>query len=292
MDQKHKFQLIVFDGDFSLPSIDPESIKSILYTAVAGVPVEVRLFNNLKNCTLYTAPTFVHKNLKFKTFSDIVLYLKTLHFNLDRNLTPKEASESLALTNLVQSKLRPLLEYYYWIDVRNTFELTNIWFMRSLPIPFNYIYTRRFRDRAVDLLESLHPTETNFDLIKEYVQRAATECLSNLATRLGNEDYFYGNSPTTIDVLVYSYIAPLLKVPFPSNEIKNVLSMWPNLANLIKRIDDQYFPNLPKGSKYIKIEEKVKTSDDEVSYMAILILTVSATSLVLGFAYSRGYLSQ
>ncbi|XP_050498243.1 metaxin-3 [Diabrotica virgifera virgifera] len=292
MDQKHKFQLIVFDGDFSLPSIDPESIKSILYTAVAGVPVEVRLFNNFKNCTLYTAPTFIHKNLKFKTFSDLVLYLKTLHFNLDENLTPKEASESLALTNLVQSKLRPLLEYYYWADVRNTFELTNIWFMRSLPIPFNYIYTRRFRDRAVDLLESLHPTETNFDLIKEYVQRAATECLSNLSTRLGNENYFYGNSPTTIDVLVYSYIAPLLKVPFPSNEIKNVLSMWPNLANLVKRIDDQYFPNLPKGSKYIKIEEKVKTSDDEVSYMAILILTVSATSLVFGFAYSRGYLSQ
>lgn len=292
MEQTIKFQLVVFEGDFSLPSVDPESIKSILYTTAAGVPIEVKLFNNIKHCTIFSAPSLLHKNVQFKSFSDVVLYLKTLNYYLDANLTPKEASESLALTTLVQSKLRPIVEYNYWVDVRNVHELTNVWFMRSLPMPFNYIYTRKYRDRAADLIETLHPAETNSDFIKEFLQRAATDCLSNLSARLGNGDYFYGDSPTTLDVTVYSYIAPLLKIPFPSNEMKNVITMWPNLINLVKRIDSKYFSNLPKGSKYIKLEEKVKTADDEVSYIAILILTLSATSLVLGFAYTRGFLSQ
>ncbi|CAH1154681.1 unnamed protein product [Phaedon cochleariae] len=291
MNVQDKFQLVVYDGDFHLPSLDVECLKSILYTTIAAVPVQVRVLNSVKQCAFHSAPSFVHKNLQFRTFNDAVLYLRTLNYNLDSKLTAKQSSECLAITNLVLSKLKPVLEFCYWLDQRNCEEFTNIWFMKALPFPFNFVHTRRFRERALDLIETLHPTETNLDCIKEHLQMTATDCLSHLSTRLGSSDYFYGSSPTSLDVVVYSYVAPLMKIPFPSNEFAGVLSMWPNLTSFVKRIDAAYFPNLPRGSKYLKLEEKPKTSDDEVSYVAILILTVSATSLALGFAFSRGFIT-
>ncbi|KAG5892755.1 hypothetical protein JTB14_027019 [Gonioctena quinquepunctata] len=291
MSVQDKFQLLVYDGDFSLPSFDIECIKSIVYTTIAGVPVQMRLLDNVKQCTFNSAPSFIHKNLRFRSFNESVLYLRTLNYNLDSKLNAKQSSETLAITNFVLSKLKPVLEFYYWVDQRNCEEFTNVWFMKALPFPFNYVHTRRFKEKALALIETLYPTETNLDVIKEFLQRTALESLSNLSARLGTSDYFYGDVPTTLDVLVYSYIAPLLKLPFPSNELSTLLSMWPNLTNLVKRIDAKYFPSIPKGPKYLRLEEKVKTCDDEVSYIAILILTLSATTLALGFAFNRGIIS-
>nr|XP_023021006.1 metaxin-3 [Leptinotarsa decemlineata] len=291
MSVQDKFQLVVYDGDFSLPSVDIECLKSIVYTTIAGVPVQVRLLDSVKQCTFYSAPSFVHKNLQFKSFNESVLYLRTLNYNLDGNLTAKQCSETLAITNLVLSKLKPVLEFYYWVDQRNSEEFTSVWFMKALPFPFNYLHTRRFKEKSLALIESLYPTETNLDVIKEFLQRAALECLSSLSTRLGNSDYFHGTDPTSLDIIVYSYVSPFMKLPFPSNDILTILTMWPNLKNLVKRIDAKYFRNLPRGPKYLRVEEKVKTSDEEVSYVAILILTLSATTLALGFAFNRGLFS-
>ncbi|KAJ8915221.1 hypothetical protein NQ315_015444 [Exocentrus adspersus] len=291
MSQQEKFQLYVYDGDYSLPSLDVECTKSILYTAVAGVPVQVKLLNSLKHCLLYSAPTFVHKNLAFKSFGEIVLYLRTLNYNIDNKLSANQCSESLALTNLVQAKLKPVAEFAYWLDQRNCDEFTNVWFMKALPIPFNYIHTRRFRDKAVGLMETIYPVECNLEVLKEFINRMATDCLSTLSTKLGTNDYFFGVTPSTLDVIAYAYLAPLMKLPFPSTEINSIINMWPNLVNFVKRIDTDYFADLPKQPKYLKQPEKTTSSDDDVSYVAILILTVSATSLIIGFAFSRGILS-
>lgn len=291
MSVSDKFQLIVYESDYGLPSFDIECTKSILYAFISKLPVEVKLLNNLKLCTFYHSPTFLHKNLKFTSFSEFVLYLRTLNYNPDSILSAKQCSETLALTNYVLFKLKPLLEFIYWGDSRNCDELTNVWFTRAVPFPFNYVHTNKLKEKTLTYIETMYPKETNMDIVKEYVARGAAECFSVLSTRLGNNEYFFGNTPTSVDVIVYSYIAPLMKVPFPSSELCNVISTFPNLQNFVKNIDNKYFSDLPKNTKYIKQEDISKTSDEDVSYIAIVILTVSATSLMLGFAVTRGLLS-
>lgn len=291
MSVSDQFQLIVYDGDFGLPSFDVDCIKSILYALISELPVQVKVIDNMKLCTFYNSPTFIHKNIKFTSFNETALYLRTLSYNLDSKLSAKQCSETLALTNYVLYKLKPLLEFVYWIDPRNCDEVTNVWFAKAMPFPFNYVHTKRLKDKAMALIESTYPKEANMNLVREYVSKEASECFSVLSTRLGNNDFFFGLTPTSLDVIVYSYIAPLLKVPFPSSDLSNLASTWPNLQNFVKRIDSKYFADLPKQSKYIKQEEKTKTSDEDVSYVAIVILTVSATSLMLGFAVTRGLIS-
>lgn len=66
--------------------------------------------------------------------------------------------------------------------------------------------------------------------------------------------------------------------------------MWPNLTEFAKRIDAKYFPDVKQQVKYLQSETNNKQNEDEVSYLAVFILTVSAASLVIGFAVKRGLL--
>ncbi|CAH1989706.1 unnamed protein product [Acanthoscelides obtectus] len=290
MGSDEKFKLVAYESDFSMPSMNVECTKSIVYTAAVKVSVQLKPLNSIKQCLFYSEPCFIHGNLRFKSFADTVLYLRTLNFNLDSNLDKKQCCESLALCNLVQSKLKPVIEFVYWVDPRNCEEFTNVWYMRALPLPFNYWHMRRLKQKAELLIETLYPTESNLEIVREFLNKTAVECLSSLSTRLGKSEYFYGSLPSTLDVVVYSHIAPLVKVPFPSNEISNLVTMWPNLVDLVKRIDAAYFRELPKDSKYFKEVQRVKSNDDDVSYVAVLLLTISAASLVVGFAINRGYI--
>lgn len=286
-----EFQLILYESDLGLPSFDIESTKLLLYALISKLPVRVKLLNNLKQCTFYSSPTFVHKNVKFTSFADTVLYLRTLNYNIDSELNAKQCSELLALTNYVLYKLKPLLEFMYWVDLRNREEMTNIWFMKSVPFPFNYYHIRRHTQKAANLMECTFCVATHMDVAREYLHKGAAECLLVLSKRLGNFEYFYGSRPTSLDVLVYSYLEPLVKLSFPSGDSSNIISLWPNLHKFVRRIDSKYFSGIPMHSKFIKYQNKCKTSDEDVSYVAILILSVSATSLMLGFAISRGLIS-
>ena len=51
-------------------------------------------------------------------------------------------------------------------------------------------------------------------MVEAAVYKRAEECLSVLARRLGDEPYFFGKSPSSLDALMYGYLAPLLKARF------------------------------------------------------------------------------
>lgn len=273
--QKDKLTLNIYDGDYGLASLDIDCLQTILYATIAGAPVKVNYVNNLKNCLLRTAPSLQHGSITLRTFDDIVLYLRTLNFNIDHELSAKQCSETFAVVSLVSSELRPVIDFVYWIDQRNVDEFTNVWHMKALPIPFNYAYNRRSRKRAHTFIETIYPHDNDMEIVKEFISTKATQCLGALSVRLGSGDYFYGSKPTTLDVVVYSHVAPLLKLPFPSNQISSLLAMWPNLAQFVKRIDAKYFPNLSPEPKYIKKVDTSKTNnDDEVSYLAMFIFTL------------------
>ncbi|XP_066245079.1 metaxin-1 [Euwallacea similis] len=287
-----KFTLYVYDGDYGLPSLNVECTKTLLFFLIAKVPVQIKTLNNLKLCMFHSGSYFVHKNVCLKSFHESVLYLNTLNYNLDMNLSPKQRSESLALKTLVQAKLRTVLEYVLWLEHRNCEEFTQLWYAKALPFPFNNILIKRLKENALDLIESQYSSDYySLETIKDNITMLVTECLSSLSARLSNLNYFYGDSPTSLDIIVYSYLAPLMKLPFPSNSINSLVALWPNLVNFVKRIDVKYLPDLPKEPKYIKNEDKTKTSDDEVSYVAISILTISAVTLMFGFAMSKGFIS-
>lgn len=70
---------------------------------------------------------------------------------------------------------------------------------------------------------------------------AAEKCLTALSIRLGDSDFFFGNHPTSLDAVVYAYLAPLMKAPFPSNVLQNHAKACVNLLKFVNRISNRYF---------------------------------------------------
>lgn len=289
MSEINTFTLYVYDGDYGLPSMNTECIQFILYLAMCNVPMQIKVLNNIKHCSLYSVPCLIHNNLSFKTFSEKVSYLKRLGYNLDANLTIKDRSEALAITKLVQSNLKVALEYVFWMDLINYDGFTRVWFAKALPILFNFIHIKRLKEIAVNLIESSYPDDYSTEKLTENIIVTVTESLEFLSSRLGNSKCFYGDQPCTVDVLVYSYLAPFLKVPFPSNRISSLVSSSPNLVRFIQRIDQAYFSKLPKGPKYFK-HPQILREDEGTSYLAIFIISISTIS-ILSYAIRQGLMT-
>ena len=62
-----------------------------------------------------------------------------------------------------------------------------------------------------------------------------------LARRLGDDLYFFGKSPSSLDALVYGHLAPLLKAPLPNPTLQNHLKACVNLVSFVVRITQNYF---------------------------------------------------
>ena len=80
------------------------------------------------------------------------------------------------------------------------------------------------------------------------VYRQAEECLALLATKLGDKEFFFGQSPSSLDAVVFAHLAPLLKAPLPSAALQNHLKACTNLTRFVGRILQRYFPKEIQGT--------------------------------------------
>ena len=120
-----------------------------------------------------------------------------------------------------------------------------------------YIYLQQliqFQNITARIIEQNYFTKCiiNHSIWILQVFREAERCLNTLSVRLGDEDFFFGSHPTSLDATVYAYLAPLLKVPFPSPALQNHLKSTSNLVKFVVRITQRYFPYSIQGMYYQK----------------------------------------
>ena len=53
--------------------------------------------------------------------------------------------------------------------------------------------------------------------------------------------------PSSLDALVFGYLAPILKAPLPSNQLQNHLRQCDNLCTLVNQILQRFFPPTREG---------------------------------------------
>ncbi|XP_014470676.1 PREDICTED: metaxin-1-like [Dinoponera quadriceps] len=123
------------------------------------------------------------------------------------------------------------------------------------------------------------------------VYSEAQKCLTLLSTRLGDRDFFYGQQPSKIDAIIYSYLAPLLKAPLPNPVLQNHLKACTNLVKYVSRISQRYFKNEYQNYEKHQAEEKAarlkRDTDNEFpnkrrnQFFAAFIATLAMTAYAL-----------
>ncbi|XP_020041433.1 metaxin-3 isoform X2 [Castor canadensis] len=78
-------------------------------------------------------------------------------------------------------------------------------------------------------------------LLPAVIYRDAKECLNLLSNRLGTSQFFFGDTPSTLDAYVFGFLAPLYKVRFPKVLLQEHLKQLSNLCRFCDEILHSYF---------------------------------------------------
>ncbi|KAK3924366.1 Metaxin-1 [Frankliniella fusca] len=272
----------VWAGKWDLPSVDQQCLQIMAYAKFCGAPIKVNVTNNPFWSPSGSLPVFRHGKDKITSFQSMISFLESKKYSADLKLTPLQKSECYAINKLLEGKLHPAILYTWWVDETNYIELTRPWYASVLPLPFNYYYPGRYERDAKKYVETMFIEDEDQSVIETHLLSDAEKCLTSLSVRLGDENYFFGKSPTSLDAIVYSYLAPLVKVPFQQCALQNHLKACPNLMAFVGRISRGYFPVLSDASKNINLE---KAKEVELRNKRLR----NAFSLLFAFASMTGF---
>ena len=217
----------IWPSDWGIASIDPHCLQLMAYAKFSGAPITFHESANPFWTPKSNLPVFrTNEGLELPTFVSVVNHLKSLNYSADYNLTPKQQAEVAAITQLMEEKLYPALLYVFWIDLNNHSQLTCPWFAKQMTFPLNMYYPSKYRNHAESVMEGRFGIQFNDapdvrSVIETAVHKNAEECLNMLAERLGEENFLFGQGPSSADALLYGYLAPLLKAPFPNPTLQN-----------------------------------------------------------------------
>ncbi|XP_021923192.1 metaxin-1 isoform X2 [Zootermopsis nevadensis] len=264
------------------------------YAKFSGVPLQTCVTNNPFWTPNGRLPVFKHGKQVLSSLPEISAYLKQKNFSADFGLTQKQCADAAAYTQLLKEKLHLALQYVWWLDTKNYTELIRPWYAKALPFPYNYYYPGKYEQEAKKHLEALYDQDDDPLTIESSVYGEAEKCLTVLSVRLGDQEFFFGSHPTSLDATVYAFLAPLLKVPFPSPALQNYLKACTNLVKFVVRITQRYFPYAIQEYEAKKSAESGAQgkSDPESDFpnrrRYQIVAGIFATAAMTGYALSTG----
>ncbi|NWW26035.1 MTX1 protein, partial [Falcunculus frontatus] len=122
--------------------------------------------------------------------------------------------------------------------------------------------------------------------------REARECLTLLSQRLGSQKFFFGDSPASLDALVFSRLAPLLKAKLPNGKLQQHLKSLQNLCNYCTSILSLYFPW--DGGESHPLPHPVdlgEAEEDPHKRRNQLLSVLVGLAAMLGYAFLSGIVS-
>ncbi|XP_039608227.1 metaxin-1-like [Polypterus senegalus] len=242
-------ELYCWKGDWDLPSVDPDCLTVLAYARFSGAPLKVHKITNP-----WKSPTGGLPALKTKDDGYIsqphkmIIHFRKQKYNADYDLSAKEGADTLAFICLMEEKFLPALIYTLWVDSKNYVDVTRRWYAENIPFPLNFFLPNRMHSSFLDrlrLIKGDNGLEPGEEAEKE-LYRDAVECMTLLSQRLGNQTFFFGQSPSSLDAHVFGLLAPLLKMKLPSNKLQQHLKSLDNLCHFCSNILTLYFP--PEGA--------------------------------------------
>ncbi len=149
------------------------------------------------------------------------------------HLTPFMAAESTAFATLVTSRLDPARMYELFVDDANYADVCRALSPADSSWPLNRLVPFL---RRREICQSLAGKDVEALLFDAGIVVAA------LSTRLGDRSkYFYGDTPSVLDAIVFGQLAVALLVPLTRPRLRTLVAGYPNLMQFVDRIRMEYF---------------------------------------------------
>ncbi|KAB7496156.1 Metaxin-1 [Armadillidium nasatum] len=251
------------------------------YVKFSGAPVSIHKHSNPFSSHL---PSLVCSEGALTKFPTVTAFLRKQNYSCDYELSPKQCSEVLAYENLLKAKLYPVLMYLWWVEPKSYYDVIHTWFFKNIPFPYKFWYPGKYHKEKVAFVSSLYSETDDDQIVETELHKQAQECLTMLSNKLGEKEYFFGRSPTTIDAIIFSYLLLLLKVDLKVCVLQNHIKACPNLSRYVTKILQRYFPSETKAS-----HDTIIPIDDVPNKGRNLVISVLfAFTAMFGYAVASG----
>ncbi|XP_040171528.1 metaxin-2 [Anopheles arabiensis] len=183
-------------------------------------------------------PVLRVENFIYAEFDHIVTFLeKNFNKSLSAPLTPEEKDQMRSTNCLVEHLFTTAEQYVSWIDpeVRNT--VTKKRNGCVFPFPLNHVQNWRKESAVRRQLRMADYLHEGIDTIMGEVDHLCQD----LSSRLGDKRYFFGDSPTELDALVFGHLYSIFTMKLPNNVLALTIHKYSNLNQFCKNIDETYF---------------------------------------------------
>jgi metaxin len=163
-------------------------------------------------------------------------------------------------------------------------EVTRGQYGKLMAFPLSTLYLSwRYRATQRAMMRGAPPETTLEQLGLELLARAE-EAIDLLSARLGDSPFFNGESPTSLDALVFGCLEVVLQSPLPgSNSLYRHLASSPTLLLFCSRIRAKAFPD-----KKLRVAAVVRTEPPLPLWRDPKVwVSVGVASLLLGVQAAR-----
>uniref|UniRef100_A0A3B3YZD6 Metaxin n=1 Tax=Poecilia mexicana TaxID=48701 RepID=A0A3B3YZD6_9TELE len=226
-----------------------ELLPAEAYAKFSGAELSVSPVDWTWKTLTASVPELVCGDTVVQEPTQILNFLRKQRFNADYELTARQGADTMAYIALLEEKLRPALLHTFWVDAENYSNLTRPWFASRSPFPLNFFIPSRLANVALTriLVTRGEGLLHRISEVEGKIYSDAKECLNLLSYRLGTADYFFDNSPTSLDAFAFGFLAPLHKADLASSPLQSHLRQLDNLTRFCDNILAAHFsPDKPR----------------------------------------------
>jgi glutathione S-transferase len=229
--------LYQFKPAFGLPNPSPFCMKVETYLRMVGLPYQCQSQEDLTNAPKKKLPFIDDDGTIIADSSLILQYLTQKYGNdLDAHLTPVQRAQLLSIQTLFEEHFYWSAVYSRWMDPVNWPQVRQAFFGKLPPVIKSIIPIIAHRQIAQYLNGhgmGRHSAAEIYAFGQQDIQA--------FAALLGDQDYFMGAQPSTLDAIAYSFLANILWVSLPS-PLLDCAKQFPNLEVYCQRMRSQYYP--------------------------------------------------
>jgi glutathione S-transferase len=228
--------LYQFPTAFGLPNVSPFCMKVETYLRMAGIPYALRYGMYQLRAPKKKLP-YIDDGGRIVADSHLIIdYLKSAYGDrLDAALNPDQRALGTAILRLLEDSLYWVLLYARWID-ETGWPMTRQAFFGALPVPLRWFVPGLARR---GLAQQLHAQGTGRHTAEDIYAIGSAD-IAALALLLGDQSYFLGAEPSSVDAAAYAFLANILDVPL-DQPLRQAARAQPNLSAYCARMRARYY---------------------------------------------------
>ncbi|EJW87547.1 hypothetical protein WUBG_01541 [Wuchereria bancrofti] len=251
--QKDHVYLVQFPRAGCIPSLSVFALKLETWLRMTKIP-----YSNINNeFTKFSSKKqipFIELNGRQIPDSNFCIehLSRVFKIDLEGQLNPVEKAQARAFTYLLEESIRWIILYNR--GKNNKFMATEKGFIRhytgAKKTLFQYIFVEQFRKK---IWKQCYYQGIGRHAIDE-VENIAKKDLTALSVFLGDKQYFFGSSPTTLDAIAFGNLTQLFYTPMDSNVLRKYMEEnTPNLINFIQKMREIYWKDWDEACQTLSL---------------------------------------